>query len=188
MACNLNEENTKEPEMVILRYLILSFLSEASKLLILAFIFQQKIGLFLFSVLLLFVLRSTVGGLHCKKYWQCLFVSFSYLLLCIEVLPGIVLSKPLMMGILLLCAVLACHIGPVVSKQRPQPTDTQRRKRKIQIFAVICLYLIFMYIVPHSSYAVSGFWVVVLDTVQLGLAEVKRKGGLGHGDIKAVSV
>ena len=187
MECNLNKPKTTEPEMVILRYLMLSFLSEASKLLILGFIFQQKIGVFLFSVFLLLLLRSTVGGLHCKKSWQCFFVSFSYFLLCIEVLPGMVLPKPLMMGTLLLCAVIACYIGPVVSKQRPQPTATQCRKRKIQIFIVICSYLIFMYIIPDSSYVVSGFWVVVLDTMQLGLAEVKRKGGLRHGAIKTVS-
>lgn len=82
MAVNLSKSGKtaeKEPEMVVFRYLVLSFLSETSKLLILALLFHRKIGIFLFSVLVLYLLRSTTGGMHCKRYWSCFLVSFSYL-------------------------------------------------------------------------------------------------------------
>lgn len=189
MAVNLSKSGkaaAKEPEMVVFRYLVLSFLSETSKLLILTLLFYQKIEIFLFSVLVLYLLRSATGGMHCKRYWSCFLVSFSYLFLCIDVLPMIVLPKSAMLGILLICCVITYYIGPVVSKDRPQPTSQQCQKRKVQVFIVIFFYMILMYILPESSYVISGFWIVVLHAIQLSLAELKAKGGLNYGVFKTV--
>lgn len=175
-----------EPEMVVFRYLVLSFLSETSKLLILGLLFHRNIGIFLFSVLVLYFLRSTTGGMHCKRYWSCFLVSFSYLFLCIDVLPIIELPKSAMLCILLICCIVTYYIGPVVSKDRPQPTSAQCQKRKIQVFVMIFFYMILMYILPESSYVISGFWIVVLHAIQLSFAELKAKGGLHYGFFKTV--
>ena len=187
MSDNLSKsekEAGKEPEMVIFKYLVLSFLSEASKLLILAFLFHRKIGIFIFSVLVLFFLRSTTGGMHCKRYWSCFLVSFGYLLLCIEVLPMIALPKSVMMIILLICSGVTYYIGPVISKERPQPTSQKRHRLKMQTFVVIFCYMIVLYILPESSYIISGFWIVVLHAIQLSFAELKAKGGFRNDVIK----
>lgn len=180
----MEKTSAQEPEMVIFKYLVLSFLSEASKLLILALLFQRKIEIFAFSVLVLFFLRTTTGGLHCKKYWSCFLVSFGYLLLCIDILHMIALSKSIQMIALLICSVVTYYIGPVVSKTRPQPTSQKRRRLKLQAFVVIFGYLIGLYILPESSYITSGFWIVVLHAIQLSFAELKAKGGLGDGFVK----
>ena len=187
MSDNLSKsekEAGKEPEMVIFKYLVLSFLSEASKLLILSFLFHRKIGIFIFSVLVLFFLRSTTGGMHCKRYWSCFLVSFGYLLLCIEVLPMIALPKSVMMIILLICSGVTYYIGPVISKERPQPTSQKRHRLKMQTFVVIFCYMIVLYILPESSYIISGFWIVVLHAIQLSFAELKAKGGFRNDVIK----
>lgn len=189
MSVNLSKSAktaAAEPEMVVFRYLVLSFLSETSKLFMLALLFYRKMGIFLFSVLVLYLLRSTTGGMHCKRYWSCFLVSFSYLFLCIDVLPIIALPKSAMLGILLICCVVTYYIGPVVSQNRPQPTSQQCHKRKIQVFIVIFFYMILMYILPESSYVISGFWIVVLHAVQLSFAELKAKGGFNYGFFKTV--
>ena len=179
-----------EPEMVVFRYLVMSFLSEASKLLMLGILFHKRIEIFLFSVFVLFLLRSATGGMHCKRYWSCFVMSFSYLFLCIDVLPMIELPKSVMLGILLICCVVTYYIGPVISADRPQPTSRQCHMRKIHVFMVIFFYMIFMYILPESSYVVSGFWIVVLHAVQLSFAalktKVKAKGGFEVEGFKRV--
>lgn len=189
MSVNLSKSvkmAAEEPEMVVFRYLVLSFLSETSKLLILAILFSRKIGIFLFSVLVLYLLRSATGGMHCKRYWSCFLVSFSYLFLCIDVLPVIVLPKSVMLGMLLICCIVTYYIGPVVSQDRPQPTSVQCQKRKVQVFMVIFFYMILMYILPESSYVVSGFWIVVLHAIQLSFAVLKAKGGFNYEVFKTV--
>lgn len=187
MSGNLSKSEktaSMEPEMVIFKYMVLSFLSEASKLLILALLFQRKMGIFIFSVLVMFLLRTTTGGMHCKRYWSCFLVSFSYLLLCIEVLPMIALPKSAMMIILLICLAVTYYIGPVISQTRPQPTSQKRHRLKMQAFMVIFCYMIVLYILPESSYMISGFWIVVLHAIQLSFAELKAKGGLKNEFIK----
>lgn len=196
MADNLSKsQKTKnaeemEPEMVVFRYLVMSFLSEASKLLMLGILFHKRIEIFLFSVFVLFLLRSATGGMHCKRYWSCFVMSFSYLFLCIYVLPMIELPKSVMLGILLICCVVTYYIGPVISADRPQLTSRQCHMRKIHVFMVIFFYMIFMYILPESSYVVSGFWIVVLHAVQLSFAalktKVKAKGGFEFEGFKTV--
>lgn len=183
MTDNLGKEKTRtmEPEMVVFRYLVLSFLSETSKLLMLGLLFHKKIGIFLFSVLVLFLLRTSTGGMHCKRYWSCFAMSFSYLFLCINVLPMIELPKSAMLVVLLICCVVTYYIGPVVSVNRPQPTSEQCQKRKIQVFMVIFFYMIFMYILPENSYVISGFWIVVLHAVQLSFAELKARAKVKGG-------
>lgn len=179
-----------EPEMVVFRYLVMSFLSEISKLFILGLLFHKSIKLFLFSVFILFLLRNATGGMHCKRYWSCFLMSFSYLFLCIYVLPMLELPKSAMLGILLICCVVTYYIGPVVSADRPQPTSVQCHKRKIQVFMVIFFYMIFMYILPESSYVISGFWIVVLHAIQLSVAalkaRVKVKGGFEFEGFKGI--
>lgn len=184
------KSETMEPEMVIFRYLVLTFLSESSKLIVLGFIFHKEIELYLFSVLVLFLLRSATGGMHCKRYWSCFLMSFTYLFLCINVLPMIELPKSAMLAILLLCCIVTYYIGPVISADRLQLTSVQCHRRKIQVFFVIFFYMIFMYILPESSYVVSGFWIVVLHAVQLSFAalktKVKAEGGFAFEGFKTV--
>ncbi len=184
------KSETMEPEMVIFRYLALTFLSESSKLIVLGFIFHKEIELYLFSVLVLFLLRSATGGMHCKRYWSCFLMSFTYLFLCINVLPMIELPKSAMLAILLLCCIVTYYIGPVISADRPRLTSVQCHRRKIQVFFVIFFYMIFMYILPESSYVVSGFWIVVLHAVQLSFAalktKVKAEGGFAFEGFKTV--
>lgn len=184
------ESETMEPEMVVFRYLVMSFLSESSKLLALGLIFHREIGLYLFSVLVLFLLRTSTGGMHCKRYWSCFLMSFTYLFLCINVLPMIELPKSVMLAILLLCCIVTYYIGPVISADRPQLTSVQCHRRKTQVFLVIFFYMIFMYILPENRYVVSGFWIVVLHAVQLSFAalktKVKAEGGFAFEGFKTV--
>lgn len=170
---------TKEyssPEMELLRYVTLSFLSESSKIAILAVLFHSQIKLFLFAIGIMVLMRKSTGGMHCKRYLACFMVSFTYMLLCIVLLPGIPLPKSLMLLGLLLCICVNYKIGLVVSKYHREPEEEQKRKAGIQSFIVIFFYMTVMFILPENIYMCSGFWVIVLHTLQLFLAHVNLKG------------
>ena len=170
------EKECSSPEMELLKYVTLSFLSEASKIAILAVLFHSQITLFLFVMGIMFFMRKSTGGMHCKRYLACFMVSFIYMYLCIVLLPEIPLPKSLMLLGLLVCICVNYKIGLVVSKYHQKPDEERKRKAGIQSFIVIFFYMTVMFILPENIYMCGGFWVIVLHTLQLFLAHVGLKG------------
>lgn len=171
-------------QMAQLQYFFLTFFGELSKLLMLGFLFRNKISLFFWAVFILHLTRSSLGGLHCKTYWGCFFLSLVYLTLAIEILPLLPVNKFFQMTVLTVCIMVSHHIGPVTSDLHPILSNGVCAKLKNKIVVISFLYYILLYIMPQNQYITVGFWVIILNTLQLVIAKMMKtsklqvKGGL----------
>lgn len=159
-----------------LEYLAKTLASEFSKLLIMGIIFRNELGIYIFAVSVMLLLRTATGGLHCKKYITCFLVSFSYMFLSLMVLPNIPVNKVFQLILLFICMLGNYYIGPVTSKVHAPLGDQLVKRVKIQAFLIIFFYLTLTYIIPENPYTVAGFWVIILHTLQLAIARIIKKG------------
>ncbi len=167
-----------EVQIKQLRYVWKTFSSEFSKLLIMGLFFHNRIGIYLFTVTLLMLLRSATGGLHCSKYYSCFITSIVYMALVIYALPFIPVAKPIQLLLLFLCILINYFIGPVTSAVHRPLTEETQNKVRLQVVIVIFFYLIFSYIVPENLYVTTGFWVIILHTMQLLAAKLQKMKGV----------
>lgn len=159
-----------------LRYFFLTVFGELSKLIIMGFLFREKIGLFIWAVFILRLTRSASGGLHCKTYWGCFFLSLLYMFSAIELLPLVPVNKFQQMSGLLICIVLSHHIGPITSALHPVLSDEISLKLKNKLIIVIFIFYLLLFIMPQNPYMTVGFWVIILNTLQLTVAKLFIKG------------
>ncbi len=159
-----------------LAYLAKTLVSEFSKLLIMGIIFRNKLGLYLFAAFVMLLLRTSTGGLHCKKYISCFLVSLSYMFLSIIILPGIPVNKVFQLIFLFICMLGNYYIGPVTSTVHAPLGDHLVKRVKLQAFLIIFFYLTITYIIPENPYIAAGFWVIILHTLQLVAARIIKKG------------
>lgn len=157
-------------------FVIQTLLSELSKIVIMSFIFHKYLLLFYFALFVMLFLRTTTGGLHFYTYLGCLLTSVIYMGLSILLLPLLNIPVPIML-LMLLLAILICYIiGPITSKYRPvTPPATIKKQRHICI-TFIFFYSIALYIIPENPYIISGFWVIILHSLQLIAGKIKKKG------------
>lgn len=159
-----------------LKFFWKTFSSEFSKLLIMGIIFRHQMGIYFFAVTIMLLLRVCTGGLHCRKYISCFFMTFSYMFLSLVVLPMIPVNKVFQLILLFICMLANYYVGPVTSAVHGALTDTHVKKVKLQAFIVIFFYLTLIYIVPENPYMTAGFWVIILHTLQLVAARIIKKG------------
>lgn len=162
-------------QIAVLKFFLLRFSAEVSKLLIIGALFIDNIPLYLFAIVLLQLLRSSSGGLHCKTYWGCFLLSLIFMILAIEFLPQYRISKFFQLIILLVCIMLSHYIGPVTSDLHPVLSQEICEKLKLKNFFVIFIFSVFLFIVPDNQYLTTGFWVIILNTIQLVLAKIFKK-------------
>lgn len=159
-----------------LGYLGKTFLSEFSKLLIMGIFFRKQLSVYLFAIVVMVLLRTATGGIHCRKYVSCFLVTFSYLFLALTVLPVIPVNKVFQLILLFLCMLCNYYIGPVTSKVHAALKTQLVKRVKIQAFLVIFFYLTLTYIIPENPYISAGFWIIILHTLQLAAARIIKKG------------
>ena len=163
-----------------LNYLWKMFISEFSKLLIMGIIFRNILGIYIFAVVVMLLLRFSTGGLHCHTYLSCFLVSFTYIFLALAVLPVIPVNKLLQMILLFACILCNYYIGPVTSKFRRPPSEKMIKRVRGQAFVIIFFYLTFTYITPENPYITAGFWVIILHTMQLVAAKLINVKGVNR--------
>lgn len=161
-----------------LKYFFLTIFSELSKLFLISLCFLDNIVLFIWTIIIFQIVRSSIGGLHCKTYWGCFFVSLGYMILAIRILPLIPVDKLLQMLTLLLCIIVTYHIGPLTSVFHPTLSEEVCKRLKNKVFMTIFIFLIILYILPENPYMTTGYWVIILNTCQLVLAKILKKEGL----------
>lgn len=170
-------------EMAIIKYSITALLSELSKILILGtlFAFIGKFDLFIAASVLLILLRVNGGGYHCKHYITCLLMTACILGAAVICLPLIQITNYsiILLG-LTICLFITYYIGPVPSPFRPKP-DMKLIKRChnncfITIFVFIMIVSIFNSNMAIRPYLIVGFWTTILNTLQLVIAKIIRKG------------
>ena len=172
------EYHYSDYQMQQITYMFLSFLSETSKLIFMAafFILIQKLPEFLVAVLALMSVRNFTGGIHLKHYSTCLLLSFSFFFLGICVLPNLIRLDTLEMLLILNLCIIAVYLsGPVLSVYRPPLTEEQKKSNSLKAATSILIYILIVFIFQKTSCLYAGFWVIVLQTLQLGLAKINLK-------------
>lgn len=159
-----------------LRYFFLTVFGELSKLIIMGFLFREKLALFIWAVFILRLTRSASGGLHCKTYWGCFLLSLLYMFSAIELLPLVPVDKFWQMAGLLICIIVSHHIGPVTSALHPVLSEEVSTKLKYKLVTVIFIFYLLLFIMPQNPYMTVGFWVIILNTMQLTVAKFTIKG------------
>ena len=161
-----------------IRYTLSSILSEISKLIIMAafVITIDKFSLYVAGAFVLCLLRSYTGGLHFHHYISCFFVSFLIMICGVCLLPLLPITKPIQILTLGICIVCNYHYAPVVSKYRPIPNGIVIKKSKKQSFLVVGIFAFILFVTPDNPYTLTGFWMIVLQSLQLVLAKyIKRR-------------
>lgn len=157
-----------------LQYLWKTLASEFSKLILMGILFHNILGVYTFAVMIMMLLRSSTGGLHCRTYLSCFLVSFSYMFLSLAVLPVIPVNKLVQMILLFVCILCNYYIGPVTSEFRRPMAEKARNRVRGQAFLIIFFYLVLTYITPENPYITAGFWVIILHTAQLAAAKLTK--------------
>lgn len=159
-----------------LGFLAKTLLSEISKLIIMAFLFYDCLDIYLIACATLLLLRTSTGGLHCKTYWSCLFVSCFYMLACIRLLPLIPLSHFTTIVLLFICLVINYGIGPVTSAIHKPLSEENKQKGRIRSLIIIISYILITTIIPEHSYVCVASRVIIVHTLQLIIAKIQKKG------------
>lgn len=166
-------------QKAMLNYYLCCIVYEGSKLLLflLFFLCIGKLKGFLYSLLIMLPLRTISGGLHFKHYLSCLGFSFGYLYIVNVVLMPIQLPFSAAMALLCLCAVINFAIGPVTSDSRPALPPQEIKRSQLKVFAATCYDTLLTALLYSTDLAAIGFWTIVLHTLQLIIAKLRKKRG-----------
>ncbi|MBQ3600802.1 MAG: accessory gene regulator B family protein [Lachnospiraceae bacterium] len=157
-------------------FLFETIISEMSKILIMGVAFHNHLPLYFFALFMMIFLRSAMGGLHFYTYAGCLLTSFVYIWAAIWLLPHITIAKYLQLILSVLCIVICNHIGPIISKYRPEACKEHFSQCKRFITIFIFFYTLILYVMPKNKYLTVGFWVIILHSLQLIIAKIQTKG------------
>lgn len=159
-----------------LNFLAKTLLSEISKIFIIGLFFRKELPFFLISMLILALLRTSTGGLHCKTYLSCLIASWFYIVFTFKILPLIPIAQAPAMILLVICAVVDYKIGPVTSDVHMPLSEASKQKCRIYTTTTILFFFVLMYIIPENLYSITGFWIIISHTLQLIAAKIRKKG------------
>ncbi len=160
-----------------LAFVFKTYLGELSKMLIMGFLFHRQLKLYLFLLFLMCLLRSFSGGIHFYTYKGCLLGSIIYMGTVIYILSRIEPPVYLQLFGLLICIISCYAIGPVLSKYRTNFPEKQLCFCRNITCLIIFAYAIITYIIPANPYSISGFWMIILHSLQLYVAKIRKKGG-----------
>lgn len=173
-------------QIKLIRYRLLSLVSEVSKTLIMGILFYQ-LGYFaeyLFAVTVLLFLRTRTGGIHLKHYTTCLLTTAGGIFSAVCVLPLVPVTKPVQLLLLFLCFAGIAYAAPVVSCYRPEPDGISIRKSKVQATVIICIYAALLYVIPENPLMTVGFWIIILQSAQLVVAKFIKQTQRRRNDEK----
>lgn len=137
----------------------------------------------LVSVIALFSVRLFMGEIHFKHYFPCLLFTFGIFYSGICILPFYVhLNAADALTVLNLCILLNYLTEPVVSSYRISLTKAQKRSSSIKAATSILLYITIIFVFQENDYLYAGFWIIVLQTLQLIIAKtiIYSKGAHTH--------
>lgn len=172
-----NEYNYTEYETKLIRYTIITVLSEVSKFTLIGLFFYLFSNLFyyLWSATILIILRRYSGGYHCKTYFSCFIFSFVYMYLCIILLPLVHIEKSIQILILILAFLIVYKVAPIPSSYHAKLNSKQIYRYRIYIFTIIIIYFFLVLLLPNSKFLSIGFWTIIIHTLQLLTEFLKRR-------------
>ncbi|HBA47844.1 MAG TPA: hypothetical protein DCZ91_08605 [Lachnospiraceae bacterium] len=163
-------------EIAQLEFLFKTISSELSKMIIMGILFHKYLGLYLFALCVMLYLRSTTGGVHFYTYIKCLTGSVLYVGSAVILLPYVKLPPYLQLGVLIICILICYRTGPVVSKYRQEPSAQKFQHCRNITCTGIFIYALITYIMPENQYIIVGFWIIILHSLQLQIAKIRKKG------------
>lgn len=137
---------------------------------------------FLTAMLFFSLVRSRMGGMHCRSYKSCLIFSFLIFYNSVVLLPALfALSNVQGVALLSLCGALNGILKPALNPTRPAPDKAGLIKGKRMVLLVICLLSVYAVLTGCGSCASAALWAVVHQTALLSLANIKaEEGGDGY--------
>lgn len=170
-----NKYNYTDYQLQQLQWLFITVFAELSKMffLFLYFYYFKQINLYLWALAIFWIMRFNGGGLHCKTYWGCFLFSFMYMIFAIQILPNIPLAKIIYILCFTICITISVTIGPVPSKFKKHLSQDKLSCYKMTLFQIELLYFIIMIIFPESQYLIVGFWIIMIHTLQMGIAYMR---------------
>ncbi len=164
-------------EIAMLKYQLTAFSYDISKLVIMAilFFFLDLFPQYCIAVITLLLLRTTTGGLHFKTYIGCLLFTLCFFITAVSILPQFKIHQLTIIILLYICILIVNIIGPITSNYRPIPNGILIKKCKRNAGNFIFLYSLFTIIIPLNQYIITGFWVIILQTLQLVFAYIHKK-------------
>lgn len=162
----------------LLKYYLTVFFGETAKLLAIGCLFWGQYPTYLWCALLFAMIHTATGGAHCRTYLGCLAVSATLFVLCIDILPYIEIALIWRILLLAVCILLNFYCGPVMTKERRARFKSdeilmQSKKKALRrVFAVISCFIIYSCWNPETILAKAGFWIILLDTLQLTVAKI----------------
>lgn len=162
-----------------LNYFFSCIVYEGSKIIVflLFFVATQHLKGFLYSMLILLPLRIISGGLHFKHYVSCLAFSFGYFYLVNIPLINIIPDFRVTLIVLCICILVNYQIGPITSDSRPNLTPEEIKRGRLRILVATAYDTILTLLFYETPLAPIGFWTIILHSVQLVIAKLRKKRG-----------
>ena len=166
-------------EKAKLNYFFSCILYEGSKIILFFTFFAtiHRLKEFLFSLIILLPLRIISGGLHFKHYLSCLAFSFGYFYSVNVSLSKIVPKYEIALCILCICILVNSYIGPIISDSRPILSVEQKKRGQFKISIATIYNTLLTALFYETELAPIGFWTIVLHSLQLIIANFRKKRG-----------
>lgn len=166
-------------EKAKLNYFLSCIVYEGSKIIlfIIFFAITQHLKEFLYSMILLLPLRIISGGLHFKHYLACLAFSFGYFYLVTMPLSTYISPYGITLVILGICIFINYRLSPITSDSRPPLSSEAVKRARLHILIATAYDAILTALFFDTDLAPVGFWTIVLHSVQLIIAKMKKKRG-----------
>lgn len=156
-------------------YALQTVIGEALKIAVFIslFLILDKINYLLFSMMILFTLRTFVGGYHCDTTLKCLFYSTILFLITSLIGPMLPVFNLLFYYTISTLSILIVAIyAPFLNKKRPIKSKKRRWIIKlISIFVTIFWLSILLFYVNPSTYLNCGFLTIILVVIQFLLTK-----------------
>lgn len=131
------------------------------------FIILNKFTYFVFASILILLTRTSSGGMHFYKTYQCFIFSLIFFISSVLILPLIKLTYNQYIFISILSTIIALTCAPVFSKYR---TFLNKKKLKFKISAfvltTVCFMVLFIFFY-NTQYFYCGIWTLFLQNIQL---------------------
>lgn len=162
-----------------LNYFFSCIIYEGSKILLflLFFTLTHHLKGFLYSIIILLPLRIISGGLHFKHYTSCLAFSFGYFYLVNVPLSDNMPAYGFTLVTLCICILINYYIGPVTSDSRPVLSAEDIKRGRLHIVIATVYDTILTALFYEKPLAPIGFWTIVLHSMQLIIAKLRKKRG-----------
>lgn len=167
--CELSEIDNEK-----LKFAINTIFIEVEKdfIIIVFFTLADRLLPLLISFITLMSIRFELGGLHCKKSWQCLAVTFTYFALTIYSADNISVSTEWMIIIDIIAFIVILIFTPINSNLRKIKDKEIKIKLKVRV-SIVLLFVFISEILLRERYRNYIVWSLVFILIEILLQTIK---------------